>query len=85
MEIRTETKTGLDEVMTTDGFLENETIHDIEQRAAEELQADILTLVHKMQQQYDADIFGFGESLYENQPKLWGGGEGSLARGLCRS
>lgn len=71
MQIRTVTKTGLDEVMTPDGFFKDETVQDIEHRAAERLQADILTLVHKMQQQYDADIFGFGESLYENQPKLW--------------
>lgn len=71
MQIRTVTKTGLDEVMTPDGFFKDETVQDIEYRAAERLQADILALVHKMQQQYEADIFGFGESLYENQPKLW--------------
>ncbi|MFD1910024.1 Ger(x)C family spore germination C-terminal domain-containing protein [Paenibacillus rhizoplanae] len=57
MQIRTVTKTGLDEVMTPDGFFKDETVQDIEHRAAERLQADILTLVHKMQQQYDADIF----------------------------
>ncbi|MEK4518711.1 Ger(x)C family spore germination protein [Paenibacillus sp. FSL H8-0122] len=71
IQIHTVTKTGLDEVMTPEGFLKDETIQDIEQRAAERLQADILALIHKMQQQYEADIFGFGESLYENQPKLW--------------
>lgn len=71
IDIRTVTKTALDEVMTPDGFLKDETLQDIEQRAAEQLQADILALIHKMQQEYDADIFGFGESLYENQPKLW--------------
>ncbi|WP_405106705.1 Ger(x)C family spore germination protein [Paenibacillus sp. FSL K6-1217] len=71
MEISTLTKTGLDEVMITDGFLGEESIQDIEQRAAERLQADILALIHKVQQQYDADIFGFGETLYEDQPKVW--------------
>lgn len=71
IDIHTVTKTGLDEVMIPDGFLMDESIPDIEQRAAERLQEDILALIHKVQQQYDTDIFGFGESLYENHPKLW--------------
>ncbi|WP_340021113.1 Ger(x)C family spore germination protein [Paenibacillus sp. FSL K6-1096] len=71
MQINLRTRTALDEVMTPEGFLKDESIHDIEQRASERLQADILTLIHKMQQQYSADIFGFGEKVYENQPKRW--------------
>ncbi|WP_238650882.1 Ger(x)C family spore germination protein [Paenibacillus piscarius] len=71
IQIHTLTKTGLDEVMTPEGFLQGESIPDIEQRAAEGLQADILALVHKMQQQYGVDIFGFGERLYDTHPRLW--------------
>lgn len=71
IDIRTVTKTGLDEVMIPDGFLMDESIPDIEQRAAERLQADMLALIHKVQRQYGADIFGFGEDLFENQPRLW--------------
>jgi spore germination protein KC len=71
IQIQTLTKTGLDEVMTAEGFLEGESIQDIEQRASERLQADILAVIHKLQQKYDADIFGFGEAVRENQPKIW--------------
>lgn len=71
IQIHTLTKTGLDEVMTPEGLLQGERIPDIEQRAAEGLQADILALVHKMQQQYGVDIFGFGEKLHDTHPRLW--------------
>ncbi|AIQ56041.1 hypothetical protein PBOR_02995 [Paenibacillus borealis] len=71
MQIHTVTKTGLDEVMTPEGFFKDESIQDIEKRASERLQADILSLIHKVQQEYDADIFAFGENVHENQPKVW--------------
>lgn len=35
------------------------------------MEADILALIHKVQQEYDADIFAFGENIHENRPKLW--------------
>jgi spore germination protein KC len=71
MQIETLTQTGLDEVMTVEGFMKGETIQDIEKRASERMEADILALIHKVQQEYDADIFAFGENVHENQPKIW--------------
>jgi spore germination protein KC len=71
MHVQTLTKTGLDEVMTAEGFMKGESIQDIETRASERLQADILAVIHKAQQEYDADIFAFGENVHENQPKAW--------------
>ncbi|NQX48784.1 Ger(x)C family spore germination protein [Paenibacillus tritici] len=71
MQIHTVTKTGLDEVMTPQGFGEGESIQDIEQRAGERLQTDILAVIHKLQREYDADVFGFGEMVFEEQPKVW--------------
>lgn len=71
IQIQTVTKTGLDEVMTPEGFLKDESIGDIEKRAGEHLQENMLAVIHKMQQEYDADIFGFGEKVHEGQPKLW--------------
>ncbi|MEK3695612.1 MULTISPECIES: Ger(x)C family spore germination protein [unclassified Paenibacillus] len=71
MQIQILTTTGLDEVMTAEGFMEGETIQDIEKRAGERMEADILALIHKVQQEYDADIFAFGENIHENRPKLW--------------
>ncbi|KHL92792.1 hypothetical protein QW71_27060 [Paenibacillus sp. IHB B 3415] len=71
MQIQILTTTGLDEVMTAEGFMEGETMQDIEKRASERMEADILALIHKVQQEYDADIFAFGENIHENQPKIW--------------
>lgn len=71
MQIETMTQTGLDEVMTVEGFMKGETIQDIEKRASERMEADILAVIHKVQQEYDADIFAFGENVHENQPKIW--------------
>ncbi|WP_438495417.1 Ger(x)C family spore germination protein [Paenibacillus sp. IHBB 3054] len=71
IQINTVTHTGLDEVMTAAGLSSNENIAAIEKRAGEDLQKEILSLIHKLQQEYHADIFGFGEAVHENLPKTW--------------
>ncbi|SEU29491.1 Ger(x)C family spore germination protein [Paenibacillus sp. NFR01] len=71
MEVDTVTKVGLDEVMTTDAFNKNESLKAIQQRAAEKLQEDLENVIRKAQQEYDADIFGFGQCVHENLPKVW--------------
>lgn len=71
MQIHTDTQVGLDEVMTHEGFQKDETTQDIEARASEQLQTNILAVIHKVQQEYGADIFGFGEVIHAYHPKLW--------------
>lgn len=71
MEIDTLTTTGLDEMMTAEGFMKGERVEDIEKRAGEELRQNILAVVHKLQREYHSDILGFGQTVHENQPEIW--------------
>ena len=71
LEIHTTTYTGLDEVMTTNGFTHPTSIEEIQELAEEQLEEEMKAVIQKMQQQYKTDIFGFGEYIHENKPKLW--------------
>lgn len=71
VQLRTVTHTGLDEVMGSIPLSGEESIEVIEKRAAEDLQQNILSVIHNVQREYHADIFGFGESVHENLPKTW--------------
>ncbi|WP_025703327.1 Ger(x)C family spore germination protein [Paenibacillus graminis] len=71
LQVTTVTHTGLDEVMTPESFSGNESISAIEERAGQALEQEILSVIRKMQQEYHADIFGYGEIIHEHQPKMW--------------
>lgn len=71
IQINTVTHTGLDEVMSSTGFNNFQSMKTIEQRAEEELEKNILAVIQKVQREYHSDIFGFGEVIYEHMPKLW--------------
>lgn len=69
--ISTLTHTGLDEVMNPEQFTNLDSKKTIEKRAEKELEKNIITVIHKVQQEYHADIFGFGEIIHENMPRTW--------------
>lgn len=46
-------------------------LHQIEHRAAREIQRRGLTVIDKMQREYQADVFGFGGMLNKYYPKYW--------------
>lgn len=69
--LSTVTKTGLDEVMNTGGMTQHESLKDIEKRAGEKLRQDMLSVIHKVQREYHADIFGFGAAVHRKIPKPW--------------
>ncbi|WP_379158508.1 Ger(x)C family spore germination protein [Paenibacillus sp. sgz5001063] len=71
LQVRTLTRTGLDEVMTTEGLSGSGGISSIEERAGRDLQQNIESVIRKMQQEYHADIFGYGEIIHEHLPKVW--------------
>ncbi|MNC45161.1 Spore germination protein B3 precursor [compost metagenome] len=71
LQVNMVTHTGLDEVMTTEGFTSLNSKNVIEKRAAKELQKNTLSVIKKVQQEYHSDIFGFGEIIFENMPKTW--------------
>lgn len=71
MHIETVTETGLDEVMSSEGLSGDNSIKIIEDRAAKDLREGMLSVIRKVQREYQADIFGFGETVHENLPKAW--------------
>ncbi|GGH33293.1 Ger(x)C family spore germination protein [Paenibacillus segetis] len=71
IQINTVTHTGLDEVMSSTGFTNFQSLKTIEQRAAEELEKNILAVIQNVQRKYHSDVFGFGEVVYERMPKAW--------------
>lgn len=70
---RTEIKTNvyLDEFSPEVGTIDEQKIKDIEDKAEKKLQSEITQLIKRMQTEYDSDIFGFGNMIYKNDPKLW--------------
>lgn len=71
IQIHTVTHTGLDEVMSSVELTGQESIGAIEKRAGEALQHNILSVIRKVQQEYQADIFGFGEAVHGSMPRSW--------------
>lgn len=71
IQLHTVTRSGLEEVMKTSGFSGNRSIAEIEKLASDALQKDILSVIDKVQQEFHADIFGFGELVHQNLPKAW--------------
>ncbi|WP_227940049.1 Ger(x)C family spore germination protein [Alkalihalobacillus deserti] len=46
-------------------------IYKIEQKAQQSIKNKIEQAIHKVQKQYKADIFGFGEAIRRSAPKTW--------------
>lgn len=71
MQINTETQVGLDEVMAPEEFNNIGSKEILEKRAGKELQQRMLSVIHRVQQDYHADVFGFGELVHERMPQTW--------------
>jgi spore germination protein KC len=71
MQINTVTQVGLDEVMAPKEFNDIDSKKVLEERAGKELQQQILSVIHRVQKDYHADIFGFGELMHERMPEDW--------------
>jgi spore germination protein KC len=71
IQVHTLTHTGLDEVMSTVGLSGNESLEAIENRASEHVQRNILSVIRRLQREYQADIFGFGKAVHEAMPQSW--------------
>ncbi|MNP53223.1 Spore germination protein A3 precursor [compost metagenome] len=57
--------------MSTVNLSGSESIQAIENRAGAQLQQNILSVIHKLQQEYQADIFGFGKAVHNDMPQSW--------------
>ncbi|MED1784428.1 Ger(x)C family spore germination protein [Brevibacillus fortis] len=48
-----------------------QTMYKLEADVEKQIREKILSAIHKAQKQYRADVFGFGQSIYQNDPKGW--------------
>lgn len=71
MEVNVETTVALDEVQGYENFIDEDGIKELEQRTKDTLKSRMEVLIKKVQEEYDADIFGFGIRILENYPKVW--------------
>jgi len=63
--------TFLDELMDPDVQLDDAKIIELEELASKRLQEEINGLIKRVQSEYGADIFGFGDLIYKTDPRLW--------------
>lgn len=47
------------------------TIYDLEKKTEQTIQKHLTTSVKKIQEKYHSDIFGFGEVIHRQHPKVW--------------
>lgn len=52
-------------------IVKEDNILKVKRLAEEELKRKILDFIHKCQSEYNADIFGFGETIKGDMPNLW--------------
>lgn len=71
IKLNTLTHAGLDEVKSSGEFNSLDSKKTIERWAEKELEEQIFSVIHKVQKDYHADIFGFGELLHEKMPRTW--------------
>ena len=69
--LKIDTSAAIDEIYGIENFSEEEELIKLEQSAENTLRVRIESLIKKMQLEYDADIFGFGEKLREDKVKAW--------------
>jgi spore germination protein KC len=66
-----ETTAAIDEIYGIENFFDEGELIKLEQSTENNLKARIESLIMKMQLEYGADIFGFGEKLREDKIKVW--------------
>lgn len=71
MNLNIDTTAAIDEIEGTENFIEDEGRIKLEKNAENTLKRQIEFLIQKVQSEYDADIFGFGEKLREDKIQVW--------------
>ncbi len=71
VEVNINTETFLNENMSSTDLNNEQKRKELKKNAEEQLKDRIERLIEKMQTGYGADIFGFGNSVYKNIPRIW--------------
>ncbi|WP_438432583.1 Ger(x)C family spore germination protein [Gorillibacterium sp. sgz500922] len=69
--LRIKTEVSLDEVREEEPFYTRKERDELEARASKTLERRISEHIERVQSQYGADIFGFGNYIHEHHPELW--------------
>ncbi|MBL4932491.1 Ger(x)C family spore germination protein [Clostridium paridis] len=71
IQILINTKVALAEIASFENFSSADVRREIEERANIMLQNNVEGVIKRFQQEYDADVFGFGEKIQKDMPTLW--------------
>lgn len=71
LRVEMETEVVVGEVQLPIDLLEKSVYENIQQKAEEKLEKKITDVIRKVQSEYGADIFGFGNLVYKRQNHLW--------------
>lgn len=59
------------EVACSNDLSDPKTIYKLEADVEKQIKGKIVSAIHKAQKQYRSDVFGFGQSIYKDDPKGW--------------
>lgn len=71
VEIEIKTEVTIGEHTTKVDFISEKGIISLKKAAEEQLEAEIKNVIQKVQNDFKADIFGFGSTVYRNMSSLW--------------
>lgn len=71
MKIKIKVDSALDEENSSDAEAGNIHLEEIEQSAGKTIETGVIDIIKKVQTEYNSDIFGFGKTIYQNNPKTW--------------
>ncbi len=71
IDLNIETTVAIDEIDGVENLISEEQRTKLEQSTENTLKKQIQELIRKIQSEYGADIFGFGEELRENKAQVW--------------
>jgi spore germination protein KC len=69
--VQINTRAALEEQGPGMNWISENGINELEKIASEHLNNNIKRLVNKVQKDYGADVFKFGEAIYKNMPSMW--------------
>ena len=71
VKIETETNVAIAENQIKMDAMDKKQVKMIESAAEQMIENNIKDMIARVQQEYNADIFGFGEMIYKKDPRLW--------------
>lgn len=71
MNISVESDVSIGELGTTKDFIDDKELKKLKKDIENKMENKIKALIEKVQNEYDADIFGFGLKVKQNMPDVW--------------